>query len=102
MRSQDGLRVGIGLCVIVALWTTGSSAAGANAGDATEAIRPDLAFCRGNAQAGRQCSFATLETPFTCSEAAGVIATYYQEFPDERYYTSSERLLLAPGGSGPN
>lgn len=74
MRSQDGLRVGIGLFVIVALWASGSSAAGANTGDEAEAIRPDLAFCRATAQAGCQCSFATLETPFTFSEAAGVIA----------------------------
>jgi hypothetical protein len=98
MRSQYALRVGIGLSVLLALWTSASSTAGASAEGAAEAVRLDFASCRTSAQAGCQCSFATLETPFTFAEAARVIATYYQEFPDERYYRLLERFLRQCAG----
>jgi hypothetical protein len=98
MRSHHGPWFGVGLFVSVLLWISGPSAARASAQNEPEAVRTDLAFCRTTAQAGCQCSFATLETPFTFAEAAGVVATYYQEFPDERYYRLLERFLRQCAG----
>jgi len=98
MRSHHGPRIGVGLVVSAALWASGSITAGASVEDEKEAMHLNPAFCRATAQAGCQCSFATLETPFTFAEAAGVIATYYQEFPDERYYRLLERFLRQCAG----
>ncbi len=98
MRSHHGPWFGVGLFVSVLLWISGPSAARASAQNEPEAVRTDLAFCRTTAQAGCQCSFATLETPFTFAEAAGMVATYYQEFPDERYYRLLERFLRQCAG----
>jgi hypothetical protein len=98
MRSHHGPLIGVGLFVSAALWASGSGAAGAGVEDETEAVRQDLAFCRATVQAGCQCSFATLETPFTFAEAAGVVATYYREFPDERYSRLLERFLRQCAG----
>jgi hypothetical protein len=51
----------------------------------TGAERSELAYCQVSARAGCQCSFATLETPFTFGEAATIISLFYDNFPDERY-----------------
>jgi hypothetical protein len=55
--------------------------------------RSESAFCQVSARAGCQCSFATMETPFTFSEAAGIILTLYLNFPDERYSRLLEDFL---------
>ena len=59
----------------------------------TGSEQPDEAFCRLSAAAGCECSFRSLETRLTFSEAAGVILIYYRDFPDERYSGLLERLL---------
>jgi hypothetical protein len=55
--------------------------------------RPESAFCQVSARAGCQCSFATMETPLTFSEAAGTILILYENFPDERYSRLLEDFL---------
>ena len=59
----------------------------------TGSDQPEEAFCRLSAAAGCECSFRSLETRLTFSEAAGVILIYYRDFPDERYSGLLERLL---------
>lgn len=71
----------------------------ASADDAKRAeAHTDLASCQVSARAGCQCSLATLETPLTFSEAAGVISIFYQNFPDERYSRLLDDLLRQCAG----
>ena len=78
-----------GALVLAALLTGSAGQVAAETGS----DQPDEAFCRSSASAGCECSFRSLETRLTFSEAAGVVLIYYRDFPDERYSGLLERLL---------
>ncbi len=91
-RSKYCSLAGIGSLAAV-LMTGGITEGRSDATGGEIRARSELAFCQVSARAGCQCSFATLETPFTFSEAAGVISVLYKNFPDERYSHLLEGFL---------
>jgi hypothetical protein len=89
----------VSFLVAAAFLVEGLRAARADApGNETGAERSELAFCQVSARAGCQCSFATLETPFTFGEAATIISLFYDNFPDERYSRLLETFLRQCAG----
>ena len=59
---------------------------------------PDPAFCRIRPGSACECSFGSIETTLTFSEAAEVVLIYYKDFPDERYARLLETFLSQCGG----